>query len=128
MGSFCPECESNKGFDENHDCLDCGTHNVSIVRTEGVSVAEDAEHQRETPEEVTIPLNKKPKLIALIVMIISVSLVYMIPLEEIGYTPFLMLIVFFLSSIPFFLPDATLAKLKIIRHSKKGMWVEIAKN
>jgi len=124
-GASCPECKSTKGFDENHDCLKCGVHCVvQIPATEVMALFEDPEYQLETPQEITIPRDKKRKRIALIVMIISVSLVYIISLEEIGYTPFLMLVVFFLSSIPFCLPDKVLAKLKIIRHSKKGVWVE----
>jgi hypothetical protein len=104
----CPLCGKSKGFSYGRGILEPHIPVGDTVRWKG-----------EITETTIIETNyPKRRIIALIIMVASVTLAGIFKLEYEGYTPFVMLATFFLTSIPFFWKDFMKQKQRVHKSSE----------
>ena len=106
----CPLCGESKGFE------------ITREINERVEISESVEWVMEGKRDVKIPIVDRPKRRKLlIIMAISIAVSVFFPLENKGHTPFVILIAFFIGSIPLFIDDYIIHRKRVKIHSKKGM-------
>ncbi len=106
----CPLCGESKGFEITREVI------------EQVKVSESAEWVLEGKRDVKIPTVDRPKRRKMLIIIaISVAVSVFFPLEDKVYTPLVILIAFFIGSIPLFIDDYIIHRKRVRIHSKKGM-------
>ena len=106
----CPLCGESKGFE------------ITREINEQVKVSENVEWVLEGKRDVKIPTVDRPKRRKLlIIMAISIAVSVFFPLEDKWHTPIVILIAFFIGSIPLFIDDYIIHRKRVKIHSKKGM-------
>lgn len=107
----CPLCGKSEGFAFGRD-----------MPPEIVSSGGSAQWVLEGTRDIEIPVrHEKRNRGYLIIMLVSVILSGSFEFVEKSIAPFVMLAVFFISSIPFFVLDIMLHRRKVKIHSEKGM-------
>ena len=87
-----------------------------------MKISESAEWVLGSKRDVKIPtVDRLKRRKMLIIMAISIAVSVFFPLEDKWHTPFAILIVFFISSIPLFIDDYIIHRKRVKIHSKKGM-------
>jgi hypothetical protein len=104
----CPLCGESKGFANDRGIVES---HISV----GDTVSWEGEITQTTIIETNYP---KRRIIALIIMVVSITLAGIFKLEDEGYTPFVMLATFFLTSIPFFWKDFMKQKQRVHKSSE----------
>ena len=87
-----------------------------------MKISESAEWVLGSKRDVKIPTVDRPKRRKMLIIIaISVAVSVFFPLEDKMYTPLVILIAFFIGSIPLFYDDYIIHRKRVRIHSKKGM-------
>ncbi|MCH7647102.1 MAG: hypothetical protein IIA83_00635 [Thaumarchaeota archaeon] len=107
----CPLCGKSEGFSFDRS-----------PKPEKVTSDDSVQWVMEGTRDIEIPIrHEKRNRGYLIIMLVSVILSGSFEFVENSITPFVMLTIFFISSIPFFVSDIMLHRRKVKIHSEKGM-------